>query len=182
MGTMMAFLFSPSVLNNGFSPHAQWSVRWHFLSIPKLQRYNRWSLEMDIKNNAWVTVNNDFWPRVRWFANDFHEWRSHEWKSLVRHSWKSLANHLTSDQKSLFTVTNVFISYALFYVFNTPFRYKQTSFAHFANVAKDCLFWLNIVTSSPLICDLTRTRGTSIVTSYSSIVLARANWRNGDLH
>ena len=44
----------------------------------------------DIKNNAWVTVNNDFWSPVGWFANDFHEWRSHESKSL--------ANHLTSDQ------------------------------------------------------------------------------------
>ena len=68
----------------------------------------------------WITI---FWSRVGWFANDFHEWRSHEWKSL--------ANHLTSDQKivihgnefvtsenhwqitplvtkkSLFTVTNV---------------------------------------------------------------------------
>ena len=35
---------------------------------------------------------------------DFHEWRSHEWKSL--------ANLITSDQKSLFTVTNV-LSYFL---------------------------------------------------------------------
>ena len=42
-----------------------------------------------IKNNAWVTVNNDFWSRVRWCANYFHECRSHEWKPL--------ANHLTSD-------------------------------------------------------------------------------------
>ena len=31
----------------------------------------------DIKNNAWVTVNNDFLSRVRQFGNDFHEWRSH---------------------------------------------------------------------------------------------------------
>ena len=45
----------------------------------------------DIKNNAWVTVNNDFWVRVRRFANNFHEWRSHEWKSL--------ANRITSDPK-----------------------------------------------------------------------------------
>ena len=46
----------------------------------------------DIKNNAWVTVNNDsFWSRVGLFANDFHEWRSHELESL--------ANHLTGDQK-----------------------------------------------------------------------------------
>ena len=49
------------------------------------------NIRLYIKNNAWVPVNNDFWSRVRWFANDFHEWRSQEWKSL--------ANHLTSDQK-----------------------------------------------------------------------------------
>ena len=41
-----------------------------------------------------------FWSRVRWFANDFHEWRSHEWKSL--------ANHHASDKTSLFTTINVF--------------------------------------------------------------------------
>ena len=46
-----------------------------------------------------------------------------------------------------------FISYTLFYVLNTPFRYKQTSFAHFVIVAKDGLFWLNIVTSLQLICE-----------------------------
>ena len=45
----------------------------------------------DIKNNAWVTVNNDFLSRVGRFGNDFHEWRSHEWKSLP--------NRLTSDKK-----------------------------------------------------------------------------------
>ena len=48
-------------------------------------------------------VNNDFWSLLRWFANDFHSW--------LRHSWKSLANHLTSDQKSLFTLTH-----ALFFI------------------------------------------------------------------
>ena len=36
-------------------------------------------------------VNNNFLSRVGWFANDFHEWRSHEWISLV--------SHHTSDQK-----------------------------------------------------------------------------------
>ena len=41
-----------------------------------------------------------------------------------------------------------FISYTLFYVSNTPFRNKQTSFAHFPIVAEEGLFWLNIVTSS----------------------------------
>ena len=75
-----------------------------------------------------------------------------------------------------------FISYTLFYVLNTPFRYKQSSIAHSAIDAKDGLFWIYIVTSSQLICDVMRTRGTGVVTSYSSIVLARANWRKGDLH
>ena len=130
----------------------------------------------DIKNNAWVTVNTDFWSWVGWFSNDFHEWWSHEWKSL--------ANHLTSDQKIVIHGNEDIILFLTryFYILNTPFRYKQLSVAHFANVARDGLFWLNIVTSSQLICDVTRTRGTGIVTSYSSIVLARANWRKGDLH
>ena len=75
-----------------------------------------------------------------------------------------------------------FISYTLFYALNTPSRYKQSSIAHFAIVAKDGLFWLNIVTSSQLSCDATPTLGTGIVTSYSLIVLARANWRKGDIH
>ena len=58
----------------------------------------------------WITI---FWPRVGWFANDFHEWRSHEWKSL--------AKHLTSDQKSLFTVTNVlfYFLHAILYLEHT---------------------------------------------------------------
>ena len=75
-----------------------------------------------------------------------------------------------------------FISYMQFLISNTLFRDKQSSIPHFAIVAKESLFWLNIVTSSQLICDVTGTRGTGIVTSYSSIVLARANWRKGDLH
>ena len=69
-----------------------------------------------------------------------------------------------------------FISYTLFYVLNTPFRYKQSSTAHFAIDTKDSLFWINIGTSSQLISDIMRTRGTGIVKSYSAIVLARANW------
>ena len=64
-----------------------------------------------------------------------------------------------------------FISYTLLYVLETKFRQKQLSIADFAIVAKDGLFWLSIVTSPQLICDVTRTLGTSIVTSYSSVVL-----------
>ena len=55
-----------------------------------------------------------------------------------------------------------FISYTLFHILNTPFRYKQSSIVHFAIVAKDGLFWLNIVTSSQLICDVTLTQGTGM--------------------
>ena len=43
-------------------------------------------------------------------------------------------------------------------------------------------FWLTIVTSPQLICDVTRRRGTDIFKSYSSIFLARANWRKGHFH
>ena len=75
-----------------------------------------------------------------------------------------------------------FISYTLSYILNTPYRYKQSPLAHFAIDTKDGLFWINIVTSSPLVCGVMHTRGTGIVTSYSSIILARANWRKGDLH
>ena len=51
----------------------------------------------------------------------------------------------------------------------------------FAIVTKNGLCWPSIVTSPQLICDVTRTWDTGIVTSCSSIVLARANWRKGDL-
>ena len=70
----------------------------------------------------------------------------------------------------------------LLYVLNTQVFEKQSSIAHFAIVAKDGLLWLYIVTSPQLICDVTWTRDFSIVTSYSSIVLARANWHKGNLH
>ena len=44
---------------------------------------------------------NDFLSRVRRFGNDFHEWRSHERKSLP--------NRIRRDKKSLFTITNVLL-------------------------------------------------------------------------
>ena len=72
-----------------------------------------------------------------------------------------------------------FISYTLF---EHTIPLKQLSIAYFAIVAKDSLFWFSIVTSPQLICDITRMYDTGIVTSYSSIVLARPNWRKGDLH
>ena len=130
-----------------------------------------------------VTVNNDFfWSRVGWFVNDFLEWRSHERKY---NHWQ-ITSRVT--RKSLFTVTHALFNECIILFLTRYFiswihrcATKQSSIAHFAIVARDDLFWLNIVTSSQLICDVPRTRGTDIVTSYSSIVLARAIWRKGDL-
>ena len=50
-----------------------------------------------------------------------------------------------------------FVSYTLFYVLDAPFRYKQSLIAHFAIDTKDGLFWIKIVTSSQLICDIMQT-------------------------
>ena len=58
---------------------------------------------------------------------------------------------------------------------------KQLSIADFGIVAKDSLFLFSIMTSPQLICDVTRMLDIGIVMSYSSIVLARANGRKGDL-
>ena len=70
-----------------------------------------------------------------------------------------------------------FISYMLFYVLNTQFGEKQSLIAHFAIIAKNGLFWLSIVKSPQLICNVLRMQETSIVTSYSQIILACANWQ-----
>ena len=126
-----------------------------------------------MNNNARVTVNNDFFG---------HEWgdllkifTSDEVKSENR--WQ-ITSRVTT--KSIFMATNV-----LFYFLRAilcPWTHNSAKNNHVI-VAKECLFWLiSIVTSPQLICDVVRTRGTSIVTSYSSIVLARASWHKGDHH
>ena len=95
-------------------------------------------------------MNNDFW--------------GHEWGDLPiiftsdevtsGNHWQ-IASRVT--KKSLFTVTNV-----LFYFLHAiwcpehSIPPKQLSLADFAVVAKDSLFWLSIVTSPQLICDVTR--------------------------
>ena len=120
----------------------------------------------------WITI---FGSRVRRFANNF---TSDEVTS--ENHWQ-MASRVT--HKSLFTVMNV-----LFYFLHAiwcpehSIPRKQLSTADFAVVARDSLFWFSIVTSPQLICDVTRMYDTSIVTSYSAIVLARANWHKGDLH
>ena len=90
----------------------------------------------------------------------------HEWPKIVIHGNESI----------ILCITRYIMSWTHKYV------EKPSSIVHFAIYAKEGLFWLSIVTSPHLIWDVTRTRGTSIMTSSSSIVLARANWRKSDLH
>ena len=107
-------------------------------------------------------MNYDFWWRVRWLADGFHEWRSYEWRSL--------ANLLTSDQKTLFTVTSVLIYFlhAILCAEHT-IKLRKATIAHFAIATNDGLFWL--MASPRLICDVTRTRCTGSVTSYRRLFL-----------
>ena len=103
---------------------------------------------------------------------------------FTNNEWKSLANPFRNDSKIVIQgkKMNYVTSNTPFYVLNTQLRKNQLSIADFAIVTRDGIFWLSIVTSLQLICDVTRTWGTGIVASYSSIVLARANWGKGDPH
>ena len=129
----------------------------------------------DIKNDAWVTANNDFLSRVRRFGNDFHKWWSHEWKSLP--------NRLMSDKKIIIHGSECIILFLTRYFMS--WTHKSAKKYHRALISplfsRGGLFWSNIVMSPQLICDVMKTRKTGIVTSYLSIVIARANWRKGDL-
>ena len=79
---------------------------------------------------------------MRLFANDFHEWRSHEWKSS--------ANHIPSEQKIVIQGNECIILFLARYFMSWThnFAKKQSSIVHFAIVAKEDLFWLSIVTST----------------------------------
>ena len=70
----------------------------------------------DIKNNAWVTVNNDFWVTSEAICQyNFHGWRSHEWKSL--------ANRIRSDPKIVIHGNECIILFLTRYLMsNTQFR------------------------------------------------------------
>ena len=87
---------------NNLNKYADISWRHHFYRYDLLPKRE----SCDIKNNAWVTSNNDFWSQVRWFANDFHKWRTsslvkiigkspHEWPKIVIHGNKCIILFLT---------------------------------------------------------------------------------------
>ena len=90
----------------------------------------------NIKNNAFVTVNNDFLVTSGVVCQLWRHCNVNHWQITSR-----------VTKKSLFTVTNVlfYFLHAILYlehtvILNTPFRYKQSSIAHFAIVARDGLF------------------------------------------
>ena len=86
-------------------------------------------------------------------------------------------------EKSLFMVTNVLFYFLLAIIYpEHTIPLKTIIDRWFAIVAKDGLFRLSIVTSPQWICDVMRMWRSGIVTSYWSIVPARANWRKVDLH
>ena len=128
----------------------------------------------DIYNNAWGIVNYDFWVT----SHTICQWLSRVTKSRVKiigkphHEW--LQNRYSRNECII-----LFLHAILCPEHTIPL--KQLSITDFAIVAKDGLFWLSIVTSPQLICDVMRAWGTGIVTSFSSIVLARVIWRKGDL-
>ena len=133
----------------------------------------KWFWQQFIYNNVWVTGNNNFWG---------HEWDD---LSMIVMSDESLANSIKSDQKLVIHGNECIIIFLTRYF--TPWTYNSAktildrSFPHCRQGW--VFFWLSIVTSLQLICcDVTRKRGTGIVTSCSSIVLAHANWRKGELH
>ena len=129
-----------------------------------------------IQNYVSVSMDNDSWSWVRRFRNDFHQWQSLN------------GNHCcTASQviKKIIIHANLYIILFLtHYVMSWTHKStkKKSAIAHFTIVTKYGLLWLSIVMSPQLICDITRTRGTGIVTSYSSVILACTNWCKLDLH
>ena len=94
-----------------------------------------------------------------------------------------MLNGLTSDPQIVIHGNECIILFLTRYLMSrTHNSVKQLWIAEFTIVPKDSLFWFSIVTSPQLICDVMQMWDTGIVTSYLSIVLARANWRKADLH
>ena len=88
-----------------------------FLAKPALQQISYW---LYIKNSAWVTVNNDFWVTSEAFANNFHEWQSHERKLL--------ANRLTSDPKIVIHGNECIILFLARYLVSWNTQFHQNNY------------------------------------------------------
>ena len=121
-----------------------------------------------INNNAWVTVNNDFGLTSEAICQIF----SRVTKSRVKTIGKS---HHEWPKKSLFTVKNVLFHFL--HAILCPEHTIRSLISQLSprTVVSDLALWRQHSGS-------VTSRETCIVTSYLSIVLARANWRKGDLH
>ena len=135
-----------------------------------------------VKNNAWVNVNNDFSVTREAIC----QWFSRTTKSRMKINGKS--RHSRVSQKSLFTVTNV-----LFYFLHATLCPEHTialktiihrSLRYCCYGRSFLIEHCNVTTVDR--CQSRQNRhanvGSGIVTLYSSIVLARANWRKGNLY
>ena len=103
-----------------------------------------------IKNNAWVTVNNDFWVTSEAICQYFSRVTKSRMKIIGKshHEWPQ--NRYSRYRMNLF-----YFLHAIWCPEHT-IPIKQPWIAYFAIVAKDSLFWFSIVTSPQLICDVTR--------------------------
>ena len=118
----------------------------------------------DIKNNAWVTVNNDFLvtSKVIWamiFTSD--EVTSENYWQITTRVKKKIVIH--GNKYIILFLT----CYFMFWTHHSTKNNNQLLILSLS--PRNGIFWLCIVTSPQLICDVTRT---SIVTSYLLIVLA----------
>ena len=114
----------------------------------------------------------------------------HQWGDSAKmfmsdevNEWKSVPIRPTSDNKISFHGHQYIVLFLTRY-FMPDRAHKPTktlidcSFCHLRRGRPFGTLWRQ----HSSICNVTLTCGTGIVTSYSSIVLARANWRKGDLH
>ena len=111
------------------------------VTISATLRWVSWAPSQYIKNNAWVTMNEDFLSRVRRFGNDFTS------DEVTSENHCRIASRVT--KKSLFTVTNVlfyFLHAILCHEHTYPLRtIIECSFRH-------CCQWRPFLTEH---CDVT---------------------------
>ena len=114
--------------------------------------------------------------RVRRFANNFRKWRSHEWKLL--------ANRFTSDPKIVIHSNEYVILFLTRYCMSSARNSAKNNYRSQISPLSlgTGIFHLWHCDVAQLIGDVTRTWVTGTTMPSLSIVLARANWRKGDLH
>ena len=128
----------------------------------------------------WIAI---FGSRVRRFANNFHEWRSHEWKSL--------ANRITSDPKIVIHGNECIILFLTRYLMSWTFnpaktigfrsrfsqcvdymRFNEKSFCfRWQETTKLMLFFNTKTSSLVVLCDLRYLTGniSSVMTKHMGV-------------